>query len=204
MNAPRPLLVGLTGGIASGKTAVSDMFADLGIPVIDTDVVAREVVAPGSDGLAAIVEAFGSDVLQADGALDRRALRGIVFADADARQRLEAITHPLIREQTMRQSAAAGGAYQVIVVPLLVESPMRHAMDSILVVDVPESVQLERLRARDGEDEAQARRMIAAQASRDERLALADQVVRNDGSLADTRRQVEALHAAYLDQAAAR
>ncbi len=192
------LLVGLTGGIASGKSTVAQMFADKGVEVIDTDVIAREVVAPGQPALAEIRREFGAGVFTAEGTLDRAAMRRLVFADPGKRRRLEAILHPRIREAALAQVQAAAGPYQLIVVPLLAESPLRHRMGRILVVDVPEAVQLERLLARDLEDPGQAQRMIDAQASREERLAIADDVIVNDGSLDDTRRRVDALHERYL------
>ncbi|MEQ8204736.1 MAG: dephospho-CoA kinase [Woeseia sp.] len=193
----KPFRIGLTGGIASGKSLIADYFHDLGVPVIDTDVIARELVAPGNPALNEIRRTFGDSVIAEDGGLDRAALRTIVFADDSARRKLEAILHPLIRSETMRQSASAGGTYQIIVVPLLAESPMRDNMDRILVVDVPKAVQLERLLKRDTESPAQAERIIAAQASREERLAIADDVINNDGSLEFARQQVEALHQRY-------
>ncbi len=192
-----PPRIGLTGGIASGKTTVANLFAELGAAIIDTDVIAREVVAPGQPALEEIATAFGDEVLQADGSLDRGALRARIFASVEDRRRLEAITHPRIRAETLRQASEAGGPYQLIVVPLLVESPLRDSVDRILVVDCPEETQIERLMARDADSEAQARRILAAQASRSERLAIADDVVRNDGSREDTRRQVAALHEIY-------
>lgn len=199
--ATRTLRIGLTGGIASGKSTVADMFAEYGVPIIDTDVIAREIVAPGEPALEEIVAAFGRNVLREDGQLDRAALRRIVFSSDERRRELEAILHPGIREAAMRRAASAGGPYQVIVVPLLVESPMRHSMDRILVVDAAHEVQLERLLERDTEDPEQARRMIAAQVGRDSRLAIADDVVDNGGDLSETRRQVEALHRRYLELA---
>ena len=203
MNTPpdTPLRIGLTGGIASGKSTVADMFADLGVPVIDTDVIAREVVRPGQPALDEIREAFGAGVIAADGTLDRPAMRSIVFGDDAARRRLESILHPRIGRETREQADAAGGPYQVIVVPLLVESSLRRFVDRVLVVDCDESTQVARLLARDAESEHQARRMLAAQSSRAERLAIADDVVTNDGSLEDTREQVLALHRRYLHEA---
>ena len=194
--------VGLTGGIASGKSTVADMFADLGVPVIDTDVIARDVVEPGQPALAEIRESFGAAAFTDDGRLDRAAMRKIVFADEDARKRLESILHPRIRDAAMREASDAGGDYQLIVVPLLAESPMKHAMDRILVVDCDEQTQISRLMARDAESEDQARRMLAAQSARDERLAIADDVVRNDGTLIETREQVEELHRRYIEMSA--
>lgn len=192
-----PLRIGLTGGIASGKSTVADLFGDLGAIVIDTDVIAREVVAPGQPALAEIAAAFGPTVIAADGSLDRAALRELVFSDDAARNQLEAITHPRIGEETRRQSNAAGGPYQLIVVPLLATSALRAFVDRVLVVDCKESTQLERLLARDGGSEQQARRILAAQASRDERLAIADDVIHNDGAVSELRQQVAALHEIY-------
>jgi dephospho-CoA kinase len=203
MNTTRhkPLRIGLTGGIASGKSTVADMFADLGVAVIDTDVIAREVVEPGQPALAEIRAAFGDGVIAADGTLDRAAMRATVFGDVGARRRLEAILHPRIGEATRTQADAAGGPYQVIVVPLLVESSLRHFVDRILVVDCDEEIQVARLLARDAESEIQARRMLAAQSSRDARLAIADDVITNEDSLDATRDQVLALHQRYLREA---
>jgi dephospho-CoA kinase len=200
----KPLRIGLTGGIASGKSTVADMFADLGVPVIDTDIIAREVVQPGQPALEEIREAFGDGIIAADGALDRPAMRAIVFSDEDARRRLEAILHPRIGEATREQADAAGGEYQVIVVPLLVESALRAFVDRVLVVDCDEETQVARLLARDAESETQARRILAAQSSRDERLAIADDIVANDGDFDETREQVLTLHRYYLQEAAAR
>jgi len=200
----KPLRIGLTGGIASGKSTVADMFADLGVHVIDTDVIAREVVLPGQPALAEIREAFGAGVIAADGTLDRPAMRSIVFGDDAARRRLESILHPRIGKTTREQADAAGGPYQVIVVPLLVESSLRAFVDRVLVVDCDEDTQVARLLARDAESEDQARRMLAAQSTRAERLAIADDVVANGSALEDTREQVLALHQRYLHEAAAR
>jgi dephospho-CoA kinase len=195
--------VALTGGIASGKSTVADMFGALGATLIDTDVIAREVVAEGSPGLASVAATFGEEVLDKAGNLDRRALRHIVFSDDSKRQELEEILHPLIRAETERQMQTAGGPYQLVVVPLLVESPLKDKVDRVLVVDCSEQCQLERLLARDIEAEAQAKRMIAAQSSRDERLALADDVISNDASMEQTRAQVSELHRVYLELASA-
>ncbi len=193
-----PLRIGLTGGIASGKSTVADLFAELGAAIIDTDVIAREVVAPGSPALEDIASEFGEAVISDDGTLDRAALRSIVFADDDARKRLEAITHPRIGEETRLQSEAAQGPYQLIVVPLLVNSALRGFVDRILVVDCEEDTQVRRLMARDGGSEAEARRILAAQASRTERLEIADDVIHNDAGVAELRQQVAALHEIYL------
>jgi len=191
------LTIGLTGGIASGKTTVSDHFAELGAAIIDTDVIAREVVEPGQPALEEIREAFGDDAIGPDGRLDRAAMRKIVFDDAAARERLEGILHPRIGEATMRQAASATGDYLIIVVPLLIGSPLINVVDRVLVVDCSEQTQVERLLARDAETEEQARRILAAQVSRETRLEAADDVIRNDGDRAYTRSQVEALHTLY-------
>jgi dephospho-CoA kinase len=197
----RPLRIGLTGGIASGKSTVAEIFAELGALVIDTDVIAREVVGPGQPALDEIRQVFGPQVFAPDGTLDRAAMRAVIFADETGRHKLEAILHPRIQEATMEQAASAGGAYQLIVVPLLVESPLRSFVDRVLVVDCDKETQIRRLLARDAENEQQARRMIAAQASREERLAIADDVIQNDGELREARDQVLALHQSYLQRA---
>jgi len=194
-----PLRIGLTGGIASGKSTIAELFAELGAVVIDCDVIAREVVMPGQPGLSEVREAFGESVISEDGTLDRAALRQLVFADDDRRKQLEAILHPRIREETVRQADAACGTYQIIVVPLLAESPLKSFVDRILVVDCDEDTQIRRLLARDPESEDQARRILAAQASREERLAIADDIITNDGSLGAARSQVAALHNSYLN-----
>jgi dephospho-CoA kinase len=194
----RPLRIGLTGGIASGKTTVANFFADLGVPVIDTDVIAREVVARGAPALAEIRAEFGDEVFDND-MLDRKALRKLVFSDDSKRRRLESILHPRIREATLIQARTVTAPYMIIVVPLLVESPMKEFMDRVLVVDCSEEVQLSRLKARDADNDEQARRIIAAQASRDERLAIADDVVLNDADLDQARTRIEALHKEYLE-----
>ncbi|NCF51462.1 dephospho-CoA kinase [Gammaproteobacteria bacterium] len=200
-SAPAPLRIGLTGGIASGKSTVAEMFAAHGVPVIDTDVIARQVVMPGEAALAEIREAFGDEVLDSSGALDRAAMRKLIFADQKHRRTLEAIVHPRIQREALRQATEAGGDYQIIVVPLLTGSPLRHQMDRILVVDCDESLQIQRLVARDAESDEQAQRMLAAQASRESRLAIADDVIDNDTSLEATRSQVDALHEMYLQLA---
>ena len=178
------------------------MFADLGVPIIDTDVIARALVQPGQPALEEIRSKFGSEVIDADGMLDRASLRNIVFADDEARSALESILHPRIREATVRMADDAEGPYQVIVVPLLVESPTRAFVDRVLVVDCDEDTQIARLLARDTETKEQAQRMLAAQSSRADRLAIADDVVTNDGDLQEVRDQVLSLHQAYLRRAA--
>jgi dephospho-CoA kinase len=200
--SPGIFRVALTGGIASGKTTVANLFGELGAALIDTDIIARDVVEPGTTGLDQVVAEFGASVIDNGGALDRRALRKIVFADESKRSRLEQILHPLIRAETERQMCTLDGPYQLIIVPLLVESPLKDHADRVLVVDCSEQKQLERLLARDVESEAQACRMIAAQSSREERLAIADDVIVNEEDLETTRAQVADAHKAYVAFAA--
>ncbi len=190
--------VALTGGIASGKSAVAALFTAHGVPVIDSDVIAREVVAPGSPALEAIRRRFGDGVLQADGSLDRRALREQVFAEPAARRDLEAITHPAIRARMQAWSQTAVGPYQIHMIPLLIEGGGRRDFDRVLVVDCPEQLQVQRVMQRDGVDEISARNVLAAQASRAERLAIADDVIVNDGDRDKLSIEVDALHRRYL------
>jgi dephospho-CoA kinase len=199
----RRLRVGLTGGIASGKSIVAQRFAELGVPVIDADVAARDVVAPGTPGFAQVIERFGAGVVAENGALDRRALRQLIFNDLGARQDLEAILHPLIREAMERSVDAAAGPYVVMAIPLLVESGSRGRVDRILVVDADEAVQLQRVQARDGGSLDQARAILASQAGRAARLAAADDVLLNSGTVTDLRQAVDRLHERYLRLAAA-
>jgi len=199
----RPLRVGLTGGVASGKTTVSLLFGALGVPVIDADQVARDVVAPGTRLLAQVFENFGPELRRADGSLDRSALRRLVFTDTRSRRQLEALLHPAIRVRTELLAAKAGGAYQIHVIPLLVETHAGSQYERVLLVDCPESLQLARLLARDGGDAQQAQLMLSSQASREARLAAADDVILNDGEPADLKPKVAALHQKYLALAAA-
>jgi len=192
-----PLRVALTGGIASGKTTVAGLFATLGVPVIDTDVIAREVVAPGTPGLAAVTARFGEQILDDAGALDRARLRGIVFADPAARRDLETLLHPLIRARSAERSRAAGGIYQLVVVPLLIETGTAGDYDRVLVVDAEPATQLARLMLRDGASDAGARAILAAQATREARLARADDVITNTADLPALAHQVETLHQRY-------
>lgn len=193
-----PLLIALTGGIASGKSAVTNIFMQLGVPVIDTDVIAREVVAPGSPALERITAEFGSEILDAEGKLDRSKMRELVFSNPADRERLEAITHPAIRAELARRSAAAGGPYQVHVIPLLVEKGRANDYDRVLVVDCPEEDQLRRLMSRDRASAEQAHQILRAQASRKDRLAVADDVIVNTGTLAELDAFVRTLHQNYL------
>ena len=198
----QPYRVALTGGIASGKSTVADLFAALGVPVIDTDVIARQVVEPSQPALAEIAATFGPDVLDADGRLDRRRMRERIFADPDAKRRLEAILHPAIRAEMEQQSMAAQGPYQVLVIPLLTEGGRRDHVDRVLLVDVPEELQIQRLMMRDGVSHEQAQASLNAQATRAQRLALADDVIRNTGRVDGLREQVAELHGKYLRLAA--
>lgn len=190
--------IGLTGGIASGKSTVAELFATLGTTVIDTDIIARKVVQPGQPSLRDIRSFFGDSVFNADGTLNRSALRQQIFASDAARAQLEAILHPLIQEETIQQIGAASGSYIIIVVPLLAESPLRQYVDRILVVDCDEATQIERLLARDAETEDQARRILAAQSSREQRLEIADDVIHNNSTVEAISTQVSALHDKYV------
>lgn len=198
------LLVGLTGGIASGKSLVGSMFAKLGAPLVDTDVVAREAVALGEPGLAAVAAAFGPTVVLPSGELNRVALRALVFADDTKRRKLEGILHPLIRSRTRAKLAEIDAPYALVVVPLLVETSFRDLVDRILVVDCPESAQLERLMRRDAIPRDEALAMLRAQTDRGTRLKAAHDVIDNSGTPEATRRQVEQLHHRYLELAAQR
>jgi dephospho-CoA kinase len=200
---PPRLRIGLTGGIASGKSTVEQRFIELGVPVVNADDSSRAVVERGRPGLAAVVARFGAGLLTPQGDLDRRALRSLIFGDSARRRELEAILHPLIRDDMNRRSAEATGPYVILSIPLLVESNARDRWDRILVVDADESMQLARLMSRDAVSEVEARATLAAQASRAERLAAADDVLENFGTVADLRQAVDRLHRRYLELAAA-
>ena len=195
------LRVGLTGGVASGKSTVARLFGELGAHVIDTDDIARALVLPGSKALGQIVERFGREILTGEGTLDRRRLRRIVFADAESRRALEAILHPAIRAEALARANASTAPYAILVVPLLFEAGFDRLVDRRLVVDSTESQQLERLTARDGISETEARAMLAAQLTREERKQRADDCIDNSGSLAATRSRVRELHERYLQLA---
>ncbi|MFO7325743.1 MAG: dephospho-CoA kinase [Pseudomonadota bacterium] len=202
-SGPRKVLrIALTGGIASGKSTVARLFTTLGAKLIDTDQVARDIVVPPSPVLDRIVARFGPSVLAADGTLDRAALRRIVFQDEAARRDLEAIMHPAIRAETDRRSAEAGGPYQLIAIPLLVETGTAGQYDRVLLVDASPETQRMRLMLRDGMTAEAAGRMLAAQASREARRAIAHDIIDNDGDVAALAPQVEALHRRYLALAA--
>lgn len=193
------LIIGITGGIGSGKSAVTKRLEAKGITVVDADLAARVVVEPGTPALAAIAEHFGSDILTAQGELDRAALRKKVFSDETERHWLEQLTHPLIGEEIVRQLEAATSTYVVLSSPLLLEGNQKLLADKVVVVDVPEEVQLQRTMARDDNDEAQVRRIMAAQLPREQRLAQADFVIDNAGTLEDLDEHVEALHQSLLE-----
>jgi dephospho-CoA kinase len=199
---PPRLRIGLTGGIASGKSTVEQRFTELGVPVINADDSARAVVARGRPGLAAVVERFGAGILTPQGELDRRELRSLIFTDAARRKELEAILHPLIRADMEQRSSQSAGPYVVLSIPLLVEGNTRGRCDRILVVDADESLQLARLMSRDAVSEAEARATLAAQTSRAARLAAADDVLVNASTVADLRQAVDLLHRRYLELAA--
>ncbi|WP_456412350.1 dephospho-CoA kinase [Thiolapillus sp.] len=193
------LKIGLTGGIASGKTMVSNHFAHLGAPVIDTDQISRELVEPGKPALADIQNQFGARFLLADGSLNRRLLREHIFTDAAAKAALEAILHPAIRTETKRRlSRIKNEPYAILVVPLLVENNLDAMVDRVLLLDVPESLQIQRVCQRDGGSKEQAKRILAAQAPREARRNIADDIILNTGTLQDLHRQVEKLHEHYL------
>jgi dephospho-CoA kinase len=196
------MIVGLTGGVASGKSTVAQLFAERGVPVIDLDQVARDVVAPGTPLLARVIERFGPEVRQADGSLDRRALRRRIFAHPQERRELEGLLHPAILRRTAELVATAGGPYQIIVNPLLVEMDAPGRYDRVLVVDCEEAVQRARLGQRDGSGPEEIAGILAAQTTRARRLQLADDVIVNDGDLAALVPKVAALHERYLRLAA--
>jgi len=200
----RAFRVGLTGGIASGKSTAAKFFGALGVPILDSDQIARDVVEPGQPPLERLVERFGPAILTPDGHLDRPALRDIVFSDPKARADLEALTHPAIGAAMEARSAAAGGPYQILVIPLLVEKNLGAHVDRVLVVDCDEELQIRRLRDRDGSTPQQVQAILRAQAPRAARLQAADDVISNDAGMSAVRDQVAALHARYLELAAGR
>jgi dephospho-CoA kinase len=192
------LVIGLTGGVGSGKSEVSRRFADLGIPVVDTDVIARELVEPGAPALDEIVSGFGRAVLRADGTLDRRHLRDIVFADDARRRQLEDILHPRIRTRVEEMITGLRAPYAIVVIPLLIETRYPIAVDRVLVVDTPEELQVRRVMARDRVSGDKARAILAHQVPRARRLAVADDVIVNTGNLDALDREVASLHRRYL------
>jgi dephospho-CoA kinase len=199
----RAFRIGLTGGIACGKTTVANLFAALGVTIVDTDLLAREVVAPGSALLPKIAEHFGPEVLQKDGSLDRARLRARVFENPAERLWLEQLTHPAIRALTDQRCEEATGKYVIVAIPLLVETAGADRFDRVLVVDCDPQIQLARLQARDGSTREAAAKMLAAQVTREQRLAVADDVITNNGDIAALRDQVEKLHRTYTAAASA-
>jgi dephospho-CoA kinase len=193
------LVVGLTGGIGSGKSAVSRLFEDYGVPVIDADHVAREVVEPGSPALDEIVRQFGDDVLLHDGRLDRANLRHKIFNDQQARKKLETILHPRIRQRMRDRLQSIGAPYAIFVVPLLIETGQHKDVDRVLVVDCPEAMQMERVKKRDSASASQITAIMASQVSREQRLAEADDIIENRGSLEELNASVSSLHQQYLE-----
>ena len=192
-------IVAITGGIGSGKTTIANQFAELGIDIVDADVIAREVVEPGTPALAAIAAQFGPEMLDPQGQLDRRRLRERVFSDPDAKAWLNGLLHPLIRQEMLRQCANARSPYCLLVVPLLIENRLTQLANRVLVIDVDEATQIERTCRRDGVSRAQAEAILAAQASRAERLAAADDVLDNQNDAAEAiKRRILALHETYM------
>jgi dephospho-CoA kinase len=193
-------IVGLTGGIGSGKSAAAAEFKRLGATVVDTDAIAHELTQPGGKAIAEVQRIFGAEVIGESGAMDRTKMRSRVFADPVAKKALEALLHPMIREESQRRISAAQGPYVVHVVPLLIESPdYRSRVDRVLVIDAPEELQVERVRLRSGLAEAEVRAIVAAQTTRAQRLAAADDVIENSGTIDALRKQVAAFHRKYLE-----
>jgi dephospho-CoA kinase len=201
MDSERPWRVALTGGIASGKSTVAALFAELGVPIIDLDLIAREVVAPGTALLAQVFARFGSALRRADGDLDRRALRELVFRDSGARRDLEALLHPAISARAAEQSARAGGPYQIVVIPLLAETGAASEYERVLLVDCDEATQRARLAQRDGLSPALVNAALASQVTRAARRAVAADVIDNSGGIDELRPQVRSLHRHYLELA---
>jgi len=198
------LKIGLTGGIGSGKSVAAARFAGHGVAIVDTDAIARRLTAPGGVAIPAVRDAFGPELFAADGGLDRARMRALVFGDPTARARLEAILHPLIEAEALRQCAAAAGPYVIVDVPLLVETGhWRAHCDRVCVLDCPPEMQIARVAERNGHPRAEIEAIVAAQASREARLAIADDIIDNSGTLAGLHAQVDALHAHYVDLAAA-
>ena len=191
------LVIGLTGGIGSGKSTVAEMFESLGVPIIDMDRIARQIVEPGQPALTQIKQAFGEKIVAASGQLNRQQLSKIIFDSVEKRQQLEAILHPLIRQETARQLAELKSPYCIVVIPLLLESEQRSLVDRVLVVDVPESLQITRTMQRDGISAAQVHKILAAQVGRDSRLNAADDVIDNSAAMEDIRHRVDELDQQY-------
>ncbi len=193
--------VGVTGGIGSGKSSAADRFKQLGVPVIDADVVARQIVEPGMPALQEIINTFGESVASDRGKLDRAALRKIIFSDSSRKSQLEAILHPRIYDEILRLLSELSTPYAIVVIPLLAESKREYPLDRILVIDVPSDVQISRVTTRDGQSTEEVERIISSQASRYSRLAIADDVIENIGSKDDLYERVDAMHLTYLEYA---
>ena len=193
--------VGVTGGIGSGKSSAADQFRQLGVPVIDADVVARQIVEPGMPALQEIINAFGESVTNDWGELDRAALRKIIFSDSSRKSQLEAILHPRIYDEILRLLSELSTPYAIVVIPLLAESKREYPLDRILVIDVPSDVQISRVTTRDDQSTEEVERIISSQVSRHSRLAIADDVIENIGSKDDLYERVDAMHLTYLEYA---
>jgi dephospho-CoA kinase len=192
------LRVGLTGGIGSGKSTAAALFAGHGVPVIDADEIARQLVTPGQPAYEQVIRTFGSGIVATNGRLDRDRLRRIVFADPEQRKRLEAILHPLVRREIQRETRRLQAPYCIIVIPLLIEANQRDLVDRVLVIDCDEGLQLQRVAGRSQLTEDEIRKIVGAQLSRNERLRHADDVILNNTDLGELRANVEALHQRYL------
>jgi dephospho-CoA kinase len=192
------LLIGLTGGIGTGKSTVCKLFAERGVAVIDADAIAKELVALDQPALQAIVQEFGKSIIDAQGRLHRDRLRSIVFSDPERRKRLEKLLHPLIREEMLSRANRAGGPYCILCIPLLIETAQSSAVDRVLVVDAPEALQIQRVIERDHLTIDEIKAIMQAQASREERLEAADDIIMNDSDITKLAEQVEALHQKYL------
>lgn len=202
MSTQRGLIVGVTGGIGSGKTATTDEFARLGVEIVDADQVSRDVVSPGTQALARIAERFGPTILTDDGQLQRRQLRDIIFNDPDEKRWLESVLHPLIREEIVRRLQRSRSAYTILVSPLLLETNQQKLCDRVLLVDAPESLQVHRTRTRDQTSDTAVKAIMNQQMSREQRLAMADDVIVNDAGLPELHDAVRALHQKYTAIAA--
>jgi dephospho-CoA kinase len=196
------LIIGLTGGIGSGKSTVSRLFADHGVPVIDADVIARELVQPGQAALESLIQEFGPEILDDQDQLDRTLMRELIFSDSSQRKRLEAILHPLIREEMHSRARSLDAPYCLMCIPLLIESRLEETVDRILIIDTPESLQIRRTLTRDGVDTAQVQAIIDTQVDRQTRLAAADDIIHNDSTMDSLRKQVDTLHQQYLEMSA--
>ena len=201
MSSRTPLRIGLTGGIGSGKSTAAAQFAQLGIPVIDTDEIARQLVEPGAAGFVAVLAAFGREILTADGRIDRAALRRLVFVDEQRRLQLESLLHPLIRQEVRRRVEDTSAPYCIIAIPLLVETGQRDLVDRVLVIDAPEELQRQRAAARPGWSAEDVDRVMRSQAGREARRQVADDLILNDGDITALQEAVVRLHARYLELA---